>query len=152
MTKFIKVAFLFSMFFIINVSAKPGGCLTASPGSNWKLKTCTENIQRCYSFASSERASVLSYSIPGGCGNGGWYVFKNSGNRDRDNELRSYVGPFKEVKATGTFTNLCLSIGKHCHMVIDWEGNYKSCDENPNDGSRVAYCNTGRKQLLGRND
>jgi hypothetical protein len=74
----------------------------------------------------------------------GWYGFTNSPNIDRENELRAKCtagAPFTRVPAAGDFAVLCHSVSLQCKFVCDWEGHTKNCNENPNDGSRLARCN-----------
>ena len=71
----------------------------------------------------------------------GFYVFGDSQNRDRDSELRARCGTFAEVKnVTGNFDALCGAVGLSCKYVCDFEGHNKPCNQNPNDGSRAAFC------------
>lgn len=73
----------------------------------------------------------------------GWYGFVNSRNKDRENELRNNCTGnkvFARVTAAGDFNALCTSVGLKCNYVCDWQGNTKPCNQNPNDGSRLAMC------------
>jgi hypothetical protein len=73
----------------------------------------------------------------------GWYGFSNSPNINREGELKSRCtsgqAPMR-VPANGNFSTLCSSVNLHCAYVCDWEGHSKGCNENPNDGSRLAMC------------
>ncbi len=69
--------------------------------------------------------------------------FMHSPNKDREGELKSHVGEFKRIDTAETnFTNLCQQENPEwrCHWVRDWEGALKNCNENLNDGSRLACC------------
>jgi hypothetical protein len=85
-------------------------------------------------------------TAPGGCLAPGWYGYKNSGNINREPELQRNCSPnFKRVPSYwghhgAAFEGLCSGIGLKCEKVCDWEGNIKPCWENPDDGSRIAYC------------
>jgi hypothetical protein len=70
----------------------------------------------------------------------GWYGFSNAPNLDRERELHNIEPAFTRIHAVGTFDTLCITIGKSCAKVVDFQKNNKACNENPNDGSRLAYC------------
>jgi hypothetical protein len=70
----------------------------------------------------------------------GFYGYKNADVIDREAELHSQWGNFTRIQATGTFENVCQSVGLTCEWVGDWGGAKKSCKETPYAGSRVAFC------------
>lgn len=70
----------------------------------------------------------------------GYYGFVNAHNIDRETELVDKCGHFKRITATGDFNSLCSAASMTCDYVCDFEGQKKPCNENPTDGSRVAWC------------
>lgn len=137
-----KIYLLILLCFSISTASaeKTGARCFRTDASNRRLSVCTPDAHHCKKYMDFYyHQSPSTISVPGGC-SGDWYVFKNASNRDQDGALRSLVGEFKEATANGTFNELCSSVGLICSYVIDWEGRYKGCAENTNDGSRVAYC------------
>jgi hypothetical protein len=92
---------------------------------------------------------AVMFLVAGASAQSGFYGFANSPNINQETNLRNRCGNFTRVTAKGDFNALCASRNLKCDYVCDWEGHRKACNENPQDGSRVAYCSSTPHPLAG---
>jgi Zn-dependent protease with chaperone function len=70
----------------------------------------------------------------------GWYINGSAPRNGQAFNLAQRCGAYKKAEGSGSFSDLCSTMGRTCTKVCDWEGRIQSCDTPSSDASRVAYC------------
>lgn len=119
----------------VNGTLVEGTAMECSGGRRQAQSDCKRAGSKVLTF---HAAGCDAWPMPSG-----WYGFAGARNIDQEENLRKNCTGgqnFQRLPVDGDFNDLCGSIERRCTRVCDWEGSTKPCSQNPQDGSRVAYC------------